>query len=225
MVRVNSKPKSQSQRAVEAIRELITSNKLPAGSTHLETELAERLGMSRTPVREASLVLEAQGLLQVRPRKGVQILAISASDMADIYDILTELESLAAANAAGAGYDDDDLAELEKAIQDMEMALEADDLEKWAMADDDFHAELVRIGRNDRAASIVEMMIHQVRRARTTTLYMRPKPTHSNNAHRGVLQAIRDGDANTARDIHRAHRQSSKEMIISLLERHKLHLL
>ena len=56
--------------------------------------------MSRTPVREATLMLEAQGLLEVRPRKGVRIPPISPEDMAEIYEVITELESLAAEKAA-----------------------------------------------------------------------------------------------------------------------------
>lgn len=56
--------------------------------------------MSRTPVREATLLLEAQGLLEVRPRKGVRILSLYADDMHEIYQVLTELESLAAFLAA-----------------------------------------------------------------------------------------------------------------------------
>jgi DNA-binding GntR family transcriptional regulator len=86
-------PKSQpnSSIAVTQLRDLIFSGKLGAGTDHLESELAQALGMSRTPVREAVLMLEAQGLLEVRPRKGVRIKPVSPSDMAEIYDVLTEL--------------------------------------------------------------------------------------------------------------------------------------
>ena len=92
---VEAKSKSHSIRAVDALRALIFAGELPPGSDHLESELAEKLGMSRTPVREATLVLESQGLLEVRPRKGVRISALSADDMREIYEVLTELESLA----------------------------------------------------------------------------------------------------------------------------------
>ena len=69
--------------------------------------------MSRTPVREATLILESQGLLEVRPRKGVRISALSADDMREIYEVLTELESLAASLAAEAHYSEEQLAKLE----------------------------------------------------------------------------------------------------------------
>ena len=93
---------SQTQRATALLREMIVSNRLPAGSNHLETELADLLGMSRTPVREAAIALGAQGLVEVRPRHGIRVLPISPADMEEIYSILTELESLAAWNLATA---------------------------------------------------------------------------------------------------------------------------
>ena len=216
------KPLSNTQRAVNELRRLIFTGELPAGSDHLESELADRLGMSRTPVREAALTLESQGLLELRARKGVRILSVSPEDMREIYDILTELESLAAEQAAEKNYASVDLAGLEDAITDMEAALSINDLEAWADADDRFHSELVRLGGNSRITTIVSMLNDQVRRARTTTLYMRPLPSRSNEDHRGVFEAIRRGDAAAARRIHRAHRQQAKQMLIELLERHRL---
>jgi len=216
-------PKSNTATAVNELRKLIFTGDLGAGSDHLESELASRLGMSRTPVREALLRLESQGLVEVRPRKGARIMPISPTDMAEIYDILTELESLAAAKAAERGLDDDDLHALSDAIVQMERALDSEDLRAWAEADDAFHNELVRLGDNHRISQIVEMMSDQVRRARLVTLYMRPMPTQSNDDHRRVLQAIRDGDPETARREHRTHRTAAKETLVTLLQRHQLH--
>lgn len=214
---------SNVDRAVSALRQMIFSGELPPGSDHLETELADRLGMSRTPVREAALMLQAQGLVEMRPRRGIRISPVSAQDMRDIYDILTELESLAAARAAQAGYSDSDLETLAAAIADMDMALAGDDLRAWAEADDRFHRELVRLGRNARLSMIVSVMRDQVRRARATTLFMRPKPEQSNADHRKVLQAIAEGDARTAHDVHHAHRQMARDMLVALLEKHQFY--
>jgi len=102
MTVVSKEPKQQSatHTAMHKIRQLIFSGDLVADSNHLETELATRLGMSRTAVREATLILQAQGLLEVQPRKGIKIKAISVQDMAEIYEVLTELECLAAKRAA-----------------------------------------------------------------------------------------------------------------------------
>ena len=214
---------SNADRALSALRQMIFSGALMPGSDHLETELAERLGMSRTPVREAALMLQAQGLVEVRPRRGIRVLPVSAQDMADIYDILTELESLAAARAAEAAYSKPDLATLAETIRDMDAALAADDLRAWAEADDRFHRELVRLGGNARLSMIVSVMRDQVRRARATTLFIRPKPSKSNADHRTVYQAIAERNPARAHDTHHAHRRAARDMLVALLEKHQFH--
>jgi len=216
------KPKTITAQAMEKIRSLILDGELAAGSDHLESELADRLGMSRTPVREATLMLAQQGLLEVRPRKGVRISTLSLKDMEEVYAVLTELESLAAEEAARAGYTDADLAPLKETIEAMEEALNREDREAWVLADDAFHTELVRLGGNSRIQSIVAMMSNQVRRARAMTLYIRPLPTKSNEDHRAVYDAIRKGDAALARERHRSHRQHAREVLIELLKKHRL---
>lgn len=222
MIHQTAKRLSNTQRAIHELRELIFSGELSAGSDHLESELAERLHMSRTPIREAALTLEGQGLLELRPRKGVRILPVSVGDMLEIYDVLTELESLAARRAAERNLDQDALATLAIAIAKMEKALVAGALEDWAKADDLFHSELVRLGGNSRVQTIVEMMNDQVRRARFVTLFMRPLPLRSNEDHRLVYEAIKSGDAEQAAIIHHKHRRNAKKLIISLLEKHRL---
>lgn len=218
----NESASSNTTIAIEKLRDLIFSGQLGAGTDHLESELASRLGMSRTPVREALLRLESQGLLDVRPRKGVRITSLSSKDMAEVYDVLTELESLAAANAAQKGLSDTDLSDLTQTIADMDQALTDQNREAWAAADDAFHTELVRLGDNQRVRRIAEMMSDQVRRARMVTLYMRPEPTKSNDDHRDVVEAIRQGDPDRARAVHRQHRLGAKQMLIALIERHHL---
>lgn len=213
---------SNTQRAVEELRALIFSGELGAGTDHLESELADLLGMSRTPIREAALILEAQGLVEMRPRKGLRVLSLSPADMRDVYEVLTELESLAAENAARCGYSEADLAVLAQAIDDMDRALAGEDMKSWAAADDLFHAELVRLGKNSRVEAIAKMMVDQVRRARALTLHMRPAPTKSNTDHRGVFEAIRVGDPFEARRIHYAHRTHAKEMLLGFLEKFRL---
>lgn len=215
----NSKELSNSRRALKELRELIFTGELPAGSDHLEAELAQRLGMSRTPVREAALTLESQGLLELRPRKGVRISPVSVDDMREIYDVLTQLESLAAERAAQSGYTEEDLRPLEQAITDMTSAIEKNDLKAWAAADEAFHRQLVILGKNKRVVTIFETLSDQVRRARATTLFARPLPTKSNEDHRAVYQAILAGDAATARERHFQHRKHAKQVLVELLEK------
>ena len=214
--------KSQGLRAVEDLRALIFSGDLAAGTDHLESELAERLGMSRTPVREATRMLEAQGLLEVRPRRGVRILAISPADMREIYEVLTELESLAAFRVAKAGHGPEELASLAGSLDEMEAALDDGDRERWAAADTVFHDELVRLAGNSRISAIVGNFNDQVRRARAVTLHMRPPPARSNADHRALYEAILRGDGEAARSIHWAHRTEASRMLTGLLESYGL---
>lgn len=217
-----SRTKSQSKTAIDGLKELIFSGELAAGTDHLETELAARLGMSRTPVREATLMLQAQGLLEVRPRKGVRILSLSIADMDEIYELLTELESLAARRAASARYPKSELNKLAASIEEMELALAKGDRETWAQADEDFHSELVRLGGNSRVVSILANFNNQVRRARSMTLYIRPLPEKSNADHRAVLDAIAEGKPDLAFQIHHEHRSNARKMLIELLQKHGL---
>ena len=221
----DAKTLSNTQRAVRDLRKMILSGELAAGTDHLESELAETLGMSRTPIREAALMLESKGLLEMRPRKGVRILPVSSDDMREIYDILTELESLAAQRAAEAGHSEDELSVLAGSIAKMDQAIETEDLEAWAEADELFHQELVRLGGNKRVEAIVAMMSDQVRRARATTLFIRPLPVKSNEDHRVVFQAISEGRPDVARERHREHRLQAQAMLCGILEKHRLNSL
>ena len=125
--------------AYEILKRRILDNEWPAGHLALEQELAEELGMSRTPIREALIRLEKEGLVEVRPRHGMRVLGISAEDMEEIYEILTCLESMAAELVARHGLTDEQRTELNTAVNDMDTALAQDDLETWAKADERFH--------------------------------------------------------------------------------------
>jgi DNA-binding GntR family transcriptional regulator len=213
------KKKPNTFHAVDTLKDMILSNQLQAGSNHLEAELASLLGMSRTPVREATLILEAQGLVSVIPRHGVKILSISPTDMTEIYQVLTELECLSAELAATKNHPDEEFLVAETAIRDMENALENEDLEAWAVADDKFHSELVRLGENQRVINIFDMYTDQVKRARMLTLRLRPIPTKSNEDHRKVLEAIRSGQSEVAVKVHKEHRIQAGQMLVNLLEK------
>ncbi len=215
--------KSNTRVALETLTNLILTNELPAGSNHLEGELADRLEMSRTPVREATLILQAQGLLEVVPRRGVKILPVSSEDMREIYQILTVLEGLAVELAAQRELQPGDFEAAERAIEDMNHALGNDDRDAWAVADSEFHNELVRLSGNRRIATVTAMFNNQVRRARAVTLYLRPSPKTSNDDHLNVLEAIKMGDSESAKKLHTTHRIQAGEMLSALLTRFGLH--
>lgn len=218
IVRAEERGVSQAERAATTLRQMILANEMPPGSNHLESELAVLLGMSRTPIREAAIMLANQGLVEIRPRHGIRVLPLTAEDMEEIYQILTELEPLAAqlvAGRKGVALDG-----LEDCIAEMEVALGHEDRIEWAAADARFHTHLVELANNRRLAAIVSTYSDQVHRARMMTLQMRPLPIRSNEDHRRLVDAILRGDGESAREIHRAHRLRAKELMLGLLVKH-----
>ncbi|MEM9522851.1 MAG: GntR family transcriptional regulator [Pseudomonadota bacterium] len=212
-------------RAYDLLRADILSNRLPPGFSAPEPDLAERLGMSRTPLREALIRLEHDGLVELVPRRGVRVLPMYPDDMREVYAILAALEPEAAAELALHNGDPGWLKPLEDAVGDMEAALEADDLDAWAQADDRFHRELVEMSSNRRLTEIVTGLYDQVHRARTLTLRLREKPVQSTREHREVLNGILDGKPRRVRKLFRAHRDRTAAELLAILETyHLLHL-
>ncbi len=208
--------------AYERLKDDIRSNRLPPGFQAPEPEIAERLGMSRTPVREALIRLEAEGLVELIPRRGARVMPITREDMREIYDILTALEPEAAAQLAERHPDTATLQPLVDATADMETALAAEDLDAWADADDRFHRKLLDLQGNKRLQGFVEELFDQAHRARIVTLRLRALPVQSTRDHRDVLEALAAGDAGQARNIFRIHRQRAATELLGLLNDYKL---
>ncbi|MCG8358937.1 MAG: GntR family transcriptional regulator [Kiloniellales bacterium] len=211
---------SQAEHAYTEIKRRILDNDMPAGFQALEQELAESLRMSRTPVREALIRLANEGMVEIRPRHGMRVLPVSPDDMREIYEVLTSLEATAAALAAARGVTGPELAALKAAVEDMERALEDDDLRRWAEADERFHMMLVDFAGNTRLRNLVNTVWEQAHRVRMATLRLRPKPLGSNKDHAAVVDAIARGDADAAHSLHRDHRIHAGEMLIDLLRSH-----
>ncbi len=213
---------SQTERAYEQIKRRILENDMAAGFQVLEQQLAQMLDMSRTPVREALIRLAEEGMVEVRPRHGMRVLPVSADDMREIYEILTSLESTAAELVAARGVSDAELAELKRAVAEMDAALERDDLRHWAQADEKFHMLLVKYSGNARLLSLVNSFWEQTHRVRLVTLRLRPKPVNSNKDHAAVVDAIAQGDREAARRLHHRHRVKNGKMLVALLKEHGL---
>lgn len=206
-------------RVYDALRRMILDAELPPGTYVLHEELASRLGVSRTPIREALIRLEQEGLVEIKPRHGMRVVPVSIDDMREIYDLLTVLESLAAELVARRGLTDAELADLQSAVDQMDEALSRDDLETWAEADATFHRLLVSCSRNRRLEAMVASVVDQSKRVRRLTLKLRPKPLGSNADHRAVVEAIRARDPRTATRVHHKHRRDNGEMLIAILEK------
>lgn len=204
------------------LKEDIRSNLMPPGFQAPEPEIAERLGMSRTPVREALIRLEAEGLVELIPRRGARVLPIKAEDMQEIYQILTALEPDAAAHLAARKPTFDDLAPLREATDEMEQALEAGDLDRWAEADDRFHITLLELHGNRRMQSFVSALYDQAHRARIVTLRLRELPVRSTQEHREILDRLATGDVEGTRAVFRQHRERAATELLKILENYRL---
>jgi DNA-binding GntR family transcriptional regulator len=207
--------------AHELIRRRILDNVWPPGHRALEQEVALALGMSRTPVREALVRLQSEGLVEVVPRHGMRVLPVSPSDMREIYQILTALECMAAEILARRQPGDAELKPLVDATDAMDRALAVDDLDAWAKADELFHAQLLELAGNRLLQATVMNHWDRAHRARMFTLRLRPKPVNSTREHRQLVEHLRGGDANGAVQVNRAHRERAAAELLALFERFK----
>ena len=195
-----------SRLAYEAVKRRILDNDIPGGAHVLEEELAQTLGMSRTPIREALVQLEKDGLIELVPRRGMRVLALSPDDIRHVYDLLQCLESHAAALAAGHRNHRRIAAKLGTLIAGMRAALDADDLRGWAEVNERFHRTLVDSCGNPRLAQMAYTLLDQSHRVRTFTMHLRARPVRSTDNHAATVDAIRNGDAERAANIHQAHK-------------------
>ena len=204
------------------IRRRILDNLWPPGHRALEQEVALALGMSRTPVREALMRLQAEGLVEVIPRHGMRVLPVSPNDMREIYQILTALECMAAELLASRKPSDKDLKPLVDATKAMDKALKAEDLDAWAAADERFHAHLVELAGNRQLQATVLNYWDRAHRARMFTLRLRPKPVNSTQEHMQMVERLRAGDPEGAARVTRAHRERANRELVTIFEQFKL---
>ena len=205
--------------AYDHLRERILSGAIAAGETMLEEEIAVGLGMSRTPVREAVIRLEREGLVELVPRRGIRVAAMSARDIREINELLSCLESAAAERLASRRLPADELALLDAAIAAMDAALEAEDMDAWVAADYRFHCLLVELCDNRHLAEVARSYLDRAHRFRRQSIRYRDKPLYSTVNHAAVVEAIRRGDPQTAQEIHRSHKRRWSRELSDLLER------
>ncbi|WP_420860915.1 GntR family transcriptional regulator [Algirhabdus cladophorae] len=213
---------TRTEDAYARLKHMILEAKLAPGYQALEPEIALELGMSRTPVREALIRLEAEGLVDVMARRGVRVLPIKPSDMAEIYQILSTLEPEAAAQIAARSPSAEELAPLSAATTQMEDALAQKDLETWAAADDLFHRTLLDLHGNSRMRGFVTSLYDQAHRARMVTLRLRPLPVRSTQDHRNILQHMAEGNVRATRRAFKSHRKTAATELLGILETYHL---
>jgi len=214
---------SLTDEAYARLKEEILENRMPPGFQALEQDLGQRMNMSRTPVREALIRLQDEGLVEVVPRRGMRVLPLSPTDMQEIYEVLACIEVEAAVMLAKRRPGREEISGLVQAIEDMEKALETDRLDTWAGADNRYHRELVRLCGNKRLTSIANTLMDQAHRVRMFTLRLRQKPVRSTQEHRDQVAAFLGGDPDRVRDIYRKHRENATTELMTILEQFNLH--
>jgi DNA-binding GntR family transcriptional regulator len=214
--------KSLVEQAYREIRNRILENIWVPGYQALEQEIAAMLGMSRTPVREALIRLEKESFVQIVPRHGVRVLPVSPEDMREIYEVLTALECIAAERLALRKPSPEELQPLLDATQRMSDALDREDLDAWAKADETFHWMLVSLSGNKLLLETVMGYWDRAHRARLFTLRLRPKPVNSTLEHRQLVERIAAGDAAGAVAINRQHRERASRELVVIFERYRL---
>ncbi|AOO83275.1 GntR family transcriptional regulator [Bosea vaviloviae] len=216
----NDRAPSLVDSAYAALKQAIRESVFAPGYQASAGELALRLGVSRTPVHEAALRLQEEGLVRIVPKRGILICALAPDDLREIYEVLIAIEASAAELAAR-------LPEAERLLmaQDlaretdaMARALDAGDLADWGRADEAFHRILVERCGNSRFIRIIQTVNDQSHRARMLTLRLRPRLPISTEEHRATIDAIRDGASEAAREAARQHRVRARDELLPLIE-------
>ncbi|GJE09507.1 GntR family transcriptional regulator [Methylobacterium longum] len=210
--------------AYAAMRAAIRDASFAPGYQASEQEIALRLGMSRTPVHEAAIRLQEDGLVRVLPRKGILILALAPDDVREIYDVIIAIEGRAAELVAALP-DAERLAAaqvLDTHTDAMADAHKKGDLPGWGEADGAFHAALIEHARNGRMSRIIQAVNDQSHRARMLTLNLRRGLEASIAEHRKIVQAVRAGKAADALEAARAHRIRARDELLPILKSYGL---
>ena len=207
--------------AYAAMKGAILANEYPPGHQVSAQELAMRFGMSRTPVQEAALRLQQEGLVEIVPKRGIRIRAVSPHDLAEIYEVILAIEASAAERIAAMDAPQRLAAAdaLTGATDRMEQALAADDLASWGAEDAAFHRLLIDLCGNGRFATIIATVNAQSHRARMITVHLRANLGASTDEHRAIIAAIRAGKGLDAAAAARLHRARARDELLPLLAR------
>ena len=200
----------------ESLREAILSQQLEPGERMMEIQLAEEMGVSRTPVREAIRKLELEGLVVMIPRKGAYVAGLSLKDVAEVFEIRRVLEGLAAELAVDR-ITDDELENLERYLVKIAEDIERSDLNKVVETDTDFHTLLYQASRNQRLAQIINNLREQIQRFRATSLSHPGRMKEALEEHRKIVEAISSRDSETARRLAQEHIENAENSMMEMI--------
>ncbi|MGP9652066.1 GntR family transcriptional regulator [Glutamicibacter sp. AOP38-B1-38] len=209
---------SLSERLTLELRERIATGLLAPGTTVIEPALAEEFQVSKTPVRESLRQLTSEGLLQLLPKKGYLVRAISMEDIHEVLELRILLEPRAARNVARF-HSAQTLAELRGHLAEQEHLAEADPIASM-LAARRFHEDLSAANRNSRITATLTKCFAETARAHYVLPAMQPYMSQSAELaeHRAILAAIGAADAQAAENAMRTHLQSIHRAMLGQLQ-------
>lgn len=209
----------------ESLRDAIRKGILKPGQRIMEIKLAEELGVSRTPVREAIRKLELEGYVVMMPRRGTYVADMSIRDINEIFEIRTALESLSNGLAAE-HITEDELEHLQRLLvviggyikeyedgPDREAAMD-----KIVKTDIEFHDLLYHAARNNRLVGIIFNLRDQLTRFRTLSMSYPGRLEATLDEHREIVETIANGDGRAARKAAVHHMENSEKTLLKAMD-------
>jgi DNA-binding GntR family transcriptional regulator len=201
--------------ASKAIREVILTGELPPGSQLRQADLAKKMRISRTPLREALMKLEQEGLIAVLPRRGFRVVDLNLEEAIELYELREMLDGLAARLAALRA-SDDVLKTLGNFIRKMDECVQRQDTHGWLIEHGAFHEEIFRASRNTRLIGLIANIRLSIQRFHPVLLNTQDRLRKAFHEHESIFRAIRSHDPDTAERLARLHIASAREIIVKL---------
>lgn len=186
------------------LRQAILKGELEPGERLMEIQLAERLGVSRTPIREAIRKLELEGLVLMIPRKGAEVAKISARSLRDVLEVRRALEELAI-ELACQRMSEDDVEALKKAQEDFKSAIADGDAMRIAETDEHYHDVIYAGTGNVKLVQMLNNLREQMYRYRLEYIKDEDKRKILILEHERILKAVRDRKVADAKEAMREH--------------------
>lgn len=191
--------------AVASLRSLVVSGEIERGRTFSETEIADRFGVSRTPVREAVAILVREGLLDQIPQVGVTVHVFSEDEIHDILNTREMMETHVTGRLAELPASAEDVAALTRLMEEMDQAAGLGDRRAFLEADAKFHTEIARRAHFSLAAEMLENISDKIRIVGLDALFREDGMRIVLAEHQAILDAIRvhnDAAASEAMKVH-----------------------
>jgi len=204
------------ERILETIREAILNGQLKPGEKVAEPELAERFGISRTPIREAFRQLESEGYLTVIPRKGAVVTDLSEREVEEFYSIKSILEGYAA-RVAAEKMSTKDHERLEAINARLKQLADEGDVKSFFRVHDEFHELFIRAAGNDKLFDLIGQMLRKFNRLRMASLALPGRMDLSVQEHMKILDAFRRHDGETADNLVRKNAAYGGQVLIQSL--------